>query len=52
MKAIISGCPKFEKLDIEEEKHLSLILNKEKSLKLRKLVIMKVYSLYLLLVTV
>ena len=33
MKAIISDRSKFEKLDIQEEKHLNFILNKEKSLK-------------------
>ena len=30
MKAIISDLSKFEKLDIQEKKHLNFILNKEK----------------------
>ena len=33
MKAIISDCSKFEKLGIQEEKHLNFILNKEKRLR-------------------
>ena len=33
MKAIISDRSKFEKLDIQEEKHLNFILNKEKRLR-------------------
>ena len=33
MKAIISGSSKFEKLDIQEEKHLNFILNIEKRLR-------------------
>ena len=33
MKAIISGSSKFEKLDIQEEKHLHFILNIEKRLR-------------------
>ena len=33
MKAIISDRTKFEKLDIQEEKHLNFILNKEKRLR-------------------
>ena len=36
MKAIISDRSKFEKLDIQEEKHLNFILNKEK--RLRKII--------------
>ena len=33
MKAIISDRTKFEKFDIQEEKHLNFILNKEKRLR-------------------
>ena len=33
MKAIISDLSKFEKIDIQEEKHLNFILNKEKRLR-------------------
>ena len=36
MKAIISDRSKFEKLDIQEERHLNFILNKEK--RLRKII--------------
>ena len=32
MKAMISDRSKFEKLDIQKEKHLNFILNKEKRL--------------------
>ena len=33
MKSIVSDCSKFEKLDIQEEKNLNVILNKEKILR-------------------
>ena len=33
MKAIISDRSKFEKLDIQEEKHLNFVLNKETRLR-------------------
>ena len=48
MKAIISGSSKFEKLDIQEEKHLNFILNIEKGLGkllnpcMKKIVLLKV----------